>query len=360
MGNGAGTNAGVGGAGGGASGRGGVGRWGRDEDSGAGSRSSEVGGTAIEFDGVSVVYPKSVRPAVDGVSARVAPGSLVVLLGPSGCGKTTLLKTVNRLVEVTSGRVLVDGRHVGGMPMTDLRRRIGYVIQATGLFPHMTVAQNIGIVPRLLGWNEARRSARIDEMLELVDLGAGYRGRRPRQLSGGEAQRVGIARALAADPDFLLMDEPFGALDAITRVRLQEALLEILGRIRKTVLFVTHDVDEALKVADRIAVMREGRLVQVAEPLALLGRPADEFVGRLVGSDDVMRHLRLMRVADHMLRSVESGDVRDGDAPDVPAEADLGLALEALIRTGHDRLPVNAGNRLVGTIGFPEVRRAMH
>jgi osmoprotectant transport system ATP-binding protein len=288
----------------------------------------------------------------------VAPsGELLVLLGPSGCGKTTLLKTVNRLVEPTAGRVLLGGEDVRDVPATALRRRIGYVIQATGLFPHLRVADNVAVVPRLLGWPTARIEARVDELLGLVGLPLEYRKRWPRQLSGGEAQRVGIARALAANPAYLLMDEPFGALDAITRQRLQAAMRAIQAHLRKTILFVTHDVDEALRLADRIAVLREGRLVQVAKPLALLSRPADAFVADLVGAADTMRRLRLLRVADALAARPPSASVpRRGEAPtfgeggeaNAPAsdtsalqlQDDLGTALSRLLESPSGWLPV--------------------
>jgi len=223
-----------------------------------------------------------VRPAVDGVTLDVASGELLVLLGPSGCGKTTLLKTVNRLVEPGGGRVLLGGTDVRDVPATTLRRGIGYAIQATGLFPHRTVAGNVAVVPKLLGWDRARIAARVAAMLDLVGLPADFAARYPRQLSGGEAQRVGLARALAGDPATLLMDEPFGALDAISRARLQEALLDIQDRLRKTILFVTHDVAEAERLADRVAVMDAGRVVQVGPPAALRAHPADPLVAALL------------------------------------------------------------------------------
>jgi osmoprotectant transport system ATP-binding protein len=223
--------------------------------------------SAISVERVSKQFAGEGRPAVDEVSLAVEPGSFVVLIGPSGCGKTTLLKTINRLYEPTAGRVLVDGRDAASVPATELRRGMGYVIQQSGLFPHLRVEQNIAVVPELLGWERARIDRRVDELLELIGLPRDYRRRYPRQLSGGEQQRVGLARALAADPAILLMDEPFGALDTITRVRLQDELLKIQRQLRKTVIFVTHDIEEALRLADRIAVMRAGKLVQYDAPL---------------------------------------------------------------------------------------------
>ena len=217
----------------------------------------------------------------------VAPGELVVLLGPSGCGKSTLLRTVNRLVALTRGRITLDGRDAAAMDPVGLRRSIGYAIQAVGLFGHMTVAGNIGVVPSLLGWERDRIERRVDELLELVHLDpARYRSRRPRQLSGGEAQRVGVARALAARPRVLLMDEPFGAVDALVRTGLQRELARIVAELRTTTLFVTHDVDEALRLADRIVVLREGRVEQVATPVELLDGPATAYVRELVHAGD--------------------------------------------------------------------------
>ncbi|HEX6508804.1 MAG TPA: ABC transporter ATP-binding protein [Chloroflexota bacterium] len=265
---------------------------------------------AITFDHVTKVFESGAqagdttqgrKAAVHDVSFEVEEGEFVVLLGPSGCGKTTLMRMVNRLIEPTSGRIEVDGREIHDIPATHLRRQIGYVIQQVGLFPHMRVEQNIAVVPKLLGWPKERIDPRIDELLELVALPPEqYRKRYPRQLSGGQQQRVGIARAMAADPDILLMDEPFGAIDAITRTDLQNELLAIQRKVSKTVIFVTHDVEEALRLADRIAVMREGEVVQFDAPVELLTHPADDFVRALLGTQDVFRQLSLVPVMDIM------------------------------------------------------------
>ncbi len=212
----------------------------------------------IDLAEVTKRFPNEEHPAVDHVSFQVEPGSLIVLLGPSGCGKTTLLKMINRLYEPTSGQIHIGGTEIHDLPATELRRRIGYVIQQVGLFPHMTIEQNIAVVPRLEGWDRQRIDERINNLLETVGLPRAYRQRYPRQLSGGEQQRVGLARALAADPAILLMDEPFAAIDAITRASLQEELLRIQQKVHKTILFVTHDVEEALRLADKILVMRAG------------------------------------------------------------------------------------------------------
>jgi osmoprotectant transport system ATP-binding protein len=295
---------------------------------------------AISFEDVTKIYDAGRgagakaghQAALRDVSFEVETGEFVVLLGPSGCGKTTLMRTVNRLIEPTSGRIQVEGREVHDIPVTDLRRHIGYVIQQVGLFPHMTVAQNIAVVPKLLGWQKKQIQERTDELLELVALQpAEYRKRYPRQLSGGQQQRVGIARAMAADPQILLMDEPFGAIDAITRTDLQNELLNIQRKISKTVIFVTHDVEEALRLADRIAVMRLGTVVQYGKPVDLLTHPADDFVRALLGTNDVLRQLSLVPVRDVM---EASGASRTDNDVTVNVDGDVRFALSALI--AHD------------------------
>jgi osmoprotectant transport system ATP-binding protein len=311
----------------------------------------------VQFESVTKYYAGASVPAVEACDLAVEAGSFVVLLGPSGCGKTTLLKMVNRLCEPTSGRVLLDGRAVREFEVTALRRRIGYQIQHVGLFPHMTVAQNVAVVPGLLGWPRDRISARVDELLELVDLPpATYRARYPAQLSGGQQQRVGLARALAGDPQVLLMDEPFGAIDAITRAALQNEMLRLHQRLRKTVLFVTHDVDEALRLADRIAVMRAGSIVQYGTPLELLTRPTDEFVASLIGADDLLRQLGLLRVETAMAELPPSF-TRDG-APVVDHHDDLRHALTVLLCTGATSLCVQEGDSPVGLLTIDHVRDA--
>jgi osmoprotectant transport system ATP-binding protein len=246
-----------------------------------------LSGASIRFERATVRYPGADRAAVENVSFEAAPGELLVLLGPSGCGKSTLLRTVNRLVALQSGSVVVDGRDIAGVDAVELRRGIGYAIQAVGLFAHLSVAQNIAVVPSLLGWSQQEIAARVDELLALVGLDpARYRSRRPRELSGGEAQRIGVARAIAARPRALLMDEPFGAVDALVRAALQRELVRIVRELDTTTLFVTHDFDEALKLADRIVVMRAGRVEQVATPGELLERPATPYVSELVHAGD--------------------------------------------------------------------------
>ena len=251
----------------------------------------------IELQSVTKRYPNG-KTAVDGLSLEVPEGEVCVLVGPSGCGKTTTMKMINRLIEPTSGQILIDGKDVTSGDPVRLRRGIGYVIQQIGLFPHMSIAENVGTVPRLLGWDRTRIRSRVDELLDLVGLPpAEYRGRYPDELSGGQRQRVGVARALGADPPVLLMDEPFGAIDPITRDRLQNEFLRLQDEVKKTVVFVTHDVDEAVKVGDRIAVLRQGgHLEQYDTPARLLAAPASDFVAEFVGADRALKRLGVTRI----------------------------------------------------------------
>ena len=308
----------------------------------------------IDIEQATKRFPGAARPALEDCTLSIQAGELTVLLGPSGCGKTTLLKLVNRLHEPDSGRILIDGTDVRTLPAPLLRRSIGYVIQHVGLFPHLRVEQNIAIVPRLLGWPSARIEARIDELLDLVGLARAYRRRYPRQLSGGEQQRVGLARALAADPKIMLMDEPFGALDAINRERLQDELRAIQQKLRKTIVFVTHDVDEALRLADRIAVMREGRIVQHERPLAMITHPRDDFVRRLLAADDVLRRLSLVPVA----AVAPAGSPMDG-APVVRATDSLRTALSLLLQNDAPTLSVLGDDGSpAGRLAFEDIHRA--
>jgi osmoprotectant transport system ATP-binding protein len=254
----------------------------------------------IELDELTKSFPGMARPAVDHISMRIPRGEIVVFVGPSGCGKTTTMKMINRLIEPTSGRIILDGEDVTRVDPDQLRRRIGYVIQQVGLFPHQTIATNISTVPQLLGWKSDRIRSRVDELLELVGLDPSmYRDRYPKELSGGQRQRVGVARALAADPPVLLMDEPFGAIDPITRTRLQNEFLRLQEELQKTIVFVTHDIDEAIKMGDRIAILREGSsIAQFATPEEILTAPADDFVEDFVGSGAALKRLNLSRVRD--------------------------------------------------------------
>jgi osmoprotectant transport system ATP-binding protein len=258
-----------------------------------------AGASAVRYANATKRYGDSAEAAVDRLDLEIAAGEVCVLVGPSGCGKTTAMRLVNRTVELSEGDVLIGGESVRDRDPARLRREIGYVIQQIGLFPHRTLAENIGTVPRLLGWEKERTAARTAELLELIGLDTELGERYPAQLSGGQQQRVGVARALAADPLVMLMDEPFGAIDPINRERLQNEFLRLQAEIRKTVLFVTHDIDEAIKMGDRIAVMREGgRVAQYATPAELLMAPADEFVEDFVGADRALKRLALMRVSD--------------------------------------------------------------
>jgi osmoprotectant transport system ATP-binding protein len=290
----------------------------------------------IAFRKVTKRYPGASRPAVDDVTFEVAPGAICMLVGTSGSGKTTLLRMVNRLIEPTAGAILIDGRNVLEEDPILLRRRIGYVIQQVGLFPHMTAGENVQVTAEIAGWSRARMAGRVEELFNLVGLPPDeYRHRFPRQLSGGEAQRVGLARALATDPAILLMDEPFGALDAITRSRMQDELLRIQSGVRKTILFVSHDVEEAFRLGQQIAVLSEGKLVQVGTPIDLLARPANAFVRALVGADNILRHLQYLPVTA-ALEPNGAGQERDG----CPSNATLLQAMLRLIETNAPALSV--------------------
>lgn len=360
----------------------------------------------IAFDGTVKAYGSA--RVVDGLSLEVAEGEVCVLIGPSGCGKTTSMRMVNRLVTATAGRVLVRGRDNRTLPAEALRREIGYAIQQIGLFPHMTVGRNVGVVPRLLGWEEGRIRRRVDELLTLVGLSPErYRDAYPRQLSGGQQQRVGVARALGADPPILLMDEPFGAVDPVTRAALQDEFLNIQRSLAKTILFVTHDIDEAIKMGDRVALLRAGKLVQVGTPDELLAAPKDAFVRDFVGADRQLKRLGLVAVSEVMsappvvavgetlgaartelerrglgsvfvvdegghLRGVldegaleprAAGPVRDAMTPTNPHEAAVREtatvrdALSAMVARGFQVTPVvDAAGRLVGAVTLAALR----
>ncbi|HEV3310711.1 MAG TPA: ABC transporter ATP-binding protein [Chloroflexota bacterium] len=309
---------------------------------------------AISYRNVGKSYSGSRRAAVHDVSLDVDEAAFVVLIGPSGCGKTTLLKMTNRLVEPTSGRIEVNGVDITATKVTELRRHMGYVIQQVGLFPHLTVATNVATVPRLLHWPRKRIAERVDELLELAGLEpAQYRDRYPKQLSGGQQQRVGLARALAADPAIMLMDEPFGAIDAITRSRLQDQLIEIQRRVRKTVLFVTHDVDEALKLADKLVIMEDGHVVQYDTPFKVLTQPSTPFVKQLLSTDDVLRKLGLITIRNAM----SSIDHVDG-LPTISAGDDLRKALSRMIAEGVAQLvAVEADGKPAGLISMETINR---
>ncbi|HEX4730713.1 MAG TPA: ABC transporter ATP-binding protein [Solirubrobacterales bacterium] len=263
------------------------------------SEQSQGGASSVSFQGATKRYGDTTAPAVDQLDLEVEAGEICVLVGPSGCGKTTSMRMVNRMIELSEGDILIDGESVKRKDAAKLRREIGYVIQQVGLFPHRTIAQNIATVPQLLGWHKDRIRSRTTELLDLVGLDPELADRYPVQLSGGQQQRVGVARALAVDPPVMLMDEPFGAIDPIARERLQNEFLRLQANIRKTILFVTHDIDEAIKMGDRIAIMKQhGRVEQYATPAEVLMAPANEFVEDFVGADRALKRLSLMRVGD--------------------------------------------------------------
>jgi osmoprotectant transport system ATP-binding protein len=292
----------------------------------------------IVFSHVTKRYVGRRAAAVNDLSLTIPAGEICVLVGPSGAGKTTAMKLVNRLIDYDEGDITIDGRSVRELDAVELRRGIGYVIQQIGLFPHMTVGDNIAVVPRLLGWPRQRVRDRVDELIELVGLEAGDRDRYPSQLSGGQRQRVGLARALAADPKVMLMDEPFGALDPITRDRLQNEFLRLHDVERKTVIFVTHDIDEAIKLGDRIAILREGGvLAQYDTPDAILAAPADDFVARFVGADRGLKRLALRRLAEIELDSPNGA--LDG-APRTSLQTTLRDALSLMLTEGAENLVV--------------------
>ncbi len=315
--------------------------------------------SGIVFKNVKKYYPGSERPAVNDVSLEVEAGQLVVLLGSSGCGKTTLLKMVNRLNEQTEGSIDINGKDTRELPVNDLRRQIGYVIQQSGLFPHMTVEENIAVVPEMLGWDKESISKRTDELLELVHLDPKlYRKRYPRQMSGGQQQRVGLSRALAADPPFMLMDEPFGAIDAITRTKLQDELLNIQKKLHKTIMFVTHDVDEALRLADKIIIMKDGEVVQYDTPLNIIAQPKNEFVKDLIGGDDIIRQISLINVRTAMEKSM--GKSMQAKAHTISQEEDLKSALAVMLRTGVEVLQVvDEDENVVGLLSLAHMQELL-
>ncbi|MFA5606021.1 MAG: betaine/proline/choline family ABC transporter ATP-binding protein [Leucobacter sp.] len=293
----------------------------------------------IRLEGITKRYPGQQRDAVESLDLNIRRGEIVVFVGPSGCGKTTTMKMINRIIEPSSGRILIDGEDVTKSNPDQLRRRIGYVIQQIGLFPHMTIGENIATVPKLLGWKKERINARVDELLEVVGMPAAeYRDRYPKQLSGGQQQRIGVARALGADPDVLLMDEPFGAIDPITRDRLQNELLRLQGELRKTIVFVTHDIDEAIKLGDRIVILQEGsRIAQYDTPEQILTAPANDFVVDFVGRGASLKRLNLTHVSEIPLR--EWPTVASEESPEVALELLRSVPEGALLVLDDSGLP---------------------
>jgi osmoprotectant transport system ATP-binding protein len=307
---------------------------------------------SLEFREATKVYPGSDRPALDRLTLEVPAGDICVLVGPSGCGKTTAMRMVNRMNDITSGDILVGGRSVRDRDETELRRDIGYVIQQIGLFPHRSIAENIATVPRLLGWDKRRTAARVEELLDLIGLEPELGGRYPAQLSGGQRQRVGVARALAADPPVMLMDEPFGAIDPINRERLQNEFLRLQAELRKTIVFVTHDIDEAIKMGDRIAVLQEGGvLAQYAPPTELLMNPANPFVEDFVGADRALKRLALQRVRDVDL--IPPSDVEYPPEPVLAPDDTLRDALSEMLAREVEHAPVlDADGEVAGVLSI--------
>lgn len=299
----------------------------------------------VHFVNVTMAY--GTHTVIDKLNLHVKEGQLVVLIGPSGCGKTTTLQLINRLIKPTEGDILVNGQNIKNVNPVELRRKIGYVIQEIGLFPHMTIKQNIEIVPRLLGWDEERKAARTNELIQLVNLDKKYLKRYPSELSGGQQQRIGLLRALAVEPPIILMDEPFGALDPITRESLQNEIVALQKRLKKTIVFVTHDMDEAIKIAEQIVLMKDGKIVQAAAPKELLSNPANEFVEQFIG-----RH-RLYRKAD-TVADVMSDEI-------VCAKKTLSL-VEAVALMRHKKVPglfvIDDTKKLLGKVSVEQIRKS--
>jgi osmoprotectant transport system ATP-binding protein len=305
----------------------------------------------IRLEKLTKRYADQRRDAVEQLDLDIHEGEIVVFVGPSGCGKTTTMKMINRIIEPTSGRIILDGEDVTAINPDALRRRIGYVIQQIGLFPHLTIGENVATVPKLLGWDAKRIDARVDELLEMVNMSpATYRHRYPKELSGGQQQRIGVARALGADPEVLLMDEPFGAIDPITRDRLQNEFLRLQSEVKKTIVFVTHDIDEAIKMGDRIAILKEGsRIAQYDTPEQILTAPADDFVAEFIGRGASLKRLNLTRVSEIEL----------GSWPTVTADTPVAEAMGKLRSVEQSALLVVDGqNRPLRWISADDLRRA--
>ncbi len=312
-------------------------------------------GALIELTNVSKVYPGTDEPAVENFSMTVQPGELVMLVGPSGCGKTTTMKMINRIIEPSSGTIKIDGQDILSLDQNELRRGIGYVIQQIGLFPHMTVAENIATVPRLLGWDKNKIEARVKEMLDVVQLDPSvFADRYPRQLSGGQQQRVGVARALSADPPVMLMDEPFGATDPITREKLQAEIQRLQSSIGKSIVFVTHDFEEAIKLGDRIAVLsKRSKIEQFDTPANILKKPANEYVASFIGEGAALKRLALMPVSEALSSNkLESSTKLD-------ANQNLRVALDSILLSGGKALGVTQNGQLIGSVSIESISAAL-
>lgn len=313
----------------------------------------------IEFIHVTKRFPGQSKPAIHDLSFKVSAGEICCVVGHSGGGKTTAMKLVNRLIELTEGDILIGGQSVRSVDPTILRRGIGYVIQEVGLFPHMTIGANIAVLPKLLGWPAARTGQRIQELLELVRLGPEMADRYPAQLSGGQQQRVGLARALAVDPPVMLMDEPFGALDTITRARVQNEFMRLQQEIQKTVIFVTHDIDEAIKMGDRVLVLGEGgTLAQYASPEELLAHPSDEYVASILGEDRGLKRLSLLRLGD-VVAACGAPSGADQRLPRCRIDTSLRVALAMAIDAAMPAVAVCEGDEIIGTVNIDQLHQAL-
>lgn len=311
----------------------------------------------ITYESVTKTYNNTVT-AIDDVSFHVEEGETVVLLGPSGCGKTTLLRMVNRLESITNGDIKVNGNSITSLNEIDLRRSIGYVIQSDGLFPNMTIEKNVTIVPDLLGWDRTKKKERFQYLMELVGLDPDEFGQRyPHELSGGQQQRVGVIRALAADPPVMLMDEPFGALDPIIRERVQDEFLQIQREVHKTILFVSHDIDEAIKMGDKIALMKDGHLMQYDSPTNLLTNPKNEFVEQFVGQDRALKSLSLLTLSDLMNQVNLPPALTDSETQRVHSRTTVKDALSMILNQESNELTVVDGNNQpIGTIHMEHIQ----
>jgi len=313
----------------------------------------------IQLKKVHKTFPNTAVPAVDEVSFKIEKGNICVFVGPSGCGKTTILRMINRLVEPTGGSIYIDGENIMDVDGDQLRRRIGYVIQQIGLLPHRTIEQNIGLVPRLLKWPEDRINKRVKELMEIVGLDPQETAwKYPYQLSGGQMQRAGVARALAVDPPIMLMDEPFGAVDPIVRGRLQDEFLRLQQEVKKTICFVTHDINEALKMGDYIVVLNAGKLVQKGTPMEMLSDPANDFVKDLIGDDRGVKLLDLTR-AESLLQATTSKTaktVRECSCY-IDALQPVKMALEVMMKHNSDMVGIRRGDQVIGTLSWTEIKQ---
>jgi osmoprotectant transport system ATP-binding protein len=321
--------------------------------------SNTTSGASIELLNVTKQYPNQDQAAVENFSMKINPGELIMLVGPSGCGKTTTMKMINRIIEPTGGSITIDGEDVLSLDQNTLRRRIGYVIQQIGLFPHMTIAENVSVVPKLLGWSKEKTAARVEELLSVVELDPKtFLNRYPKQLSGGQQQRVGVARALAADPPVMLMDEPFGATDPITREKLQAEFLRLQESIGKTIVFVTHDFDEAIKLGDRIAVLGpKSKIEQFDTPAKILANPASAYVSSFIGEGAALKRLALLLVGNTKMGASSKAHAKAGT---VKVSDNLREALDRIVLAGGNTIGVlDASGATVGSLSIEQISEAL-